>query len=1105
MTRLICDDKGVRFLVGFGMPGRHHEDDESRAVVASVHIQAMLPELPSFDGKAGLVPCIGITTGTVFCGEAGSIKRREYTLAGARVNLAARLMSYAGKRAEAEGLPGAVIVSQEVRDAVTISLERSPELAALCDFLTLPPNKFKGISEPLPIFQAASPQTARGSAAADEGRFIRSMIAARRAASVPGPGGRRKASVGGSLPSSSISARLEASMVQTPPKARKVSIAPGKGGLEAAQPRRNHELVGRAAELEKLNGLLTTVLCAPEADEPTLVSQLSSRTPRRRAESMDGPPHPSPVPTPVGTTPVATPSSTPLSTPRPANPEAVALMMLPSAAPSAAAMMAGAASPAEAPPAPPPTTVSDESVGSSVGSRTVGSTVDSSTIASGALPPLLPLSSLSLVPAAAAATEGGAPPPPSPRAFASLVSHATTSHGTSNGGGASAEPSASSSKHLQQHPIFLVGHTGMGKTELLHSFLRDARQQTPMVLYSAAVAIEATTPFYIWKVIFQRLLSPELIAELAALSALEPDDLSAVSISVSTNAHRRAAMLYGAAAPRTPRDSSESEHATSASAHGPDGRAAAAAADSEPERDGALARHSTSLSMPTRRSSAGRSFSAEESFSRGSAASASASAAASVSAAAAAAAAASGAESQSRSRAGSAAGSAASASDAERSRCAERSVEFSVPSSRGRGLSVPDNYSTRSAASAAAMAARRSDGDGGDRRAADAKGATAFALPPFGIGRAKAAAEGGRKATTLEMFSRAISLRPTPKPAAAAPGGGATLKGGAAFANLVYAASAKNLEPVTAEDGSVSASGGTGTSSHDASGRAPPSQPQHQQSSFFSFNRLVHAAVGASHSALQSAGTASHDSLPAFSADASAAEGSTGGLWAVGEESEQHAPPARPQVSRWQDALYSVLAPRPRGVGFTIRPNRDAELLHDETVRRLAPLLNPLLATSRGESFTYIEDNLHTRGMSHRIREDNQLKVMCRVLEIKLRGIRGVIALEDCQWMDSASWRLLKQCLPLLRGRILMLALTRSSLLDESRSGSHHQHGTHGAAHKSHAVQPDVIELYREARRAGHAMHLTGLDDVHLCAMIANQLDVEAEQARWLLMAPDGS
>ena len=133
VLRLICDDKGVRFLVGFGMPGRHHEDDESRAVVASVELGKLLPELPHCDqqrsGQRGLIPAIGITSGTVFCGEAGSIRRREYTLAGARVNLAARLMSHAAKRAETEGLAGCVVVSQEVRDAVNVSLERSPELA----------------------------------------------------------------------------------------------------------------------------------------------------------------------------------------------------------------------------------------------------------------------------------------------------------------------------------------------------------------------------------------------------------------------------------------------------------------------------------------------------------------------------------------------------------------------------------------------------------------------------------------------------------------------------------------------------------------------------------------------------------------------------------------------------------------------------------------------------------------------------------------------------------------------------------------------------------------------------------------------------------------
>ena len=46
------------------------------------------------EGSQGSLQCaVGITTGLVFCGEAGWVRNRvEYTLAGAKVNLAARLM-----------------------------------------------------------------------------------------------------------------------------------------------------------------------------------------------------------------------------------------------------------------------------------------------------------------------------------------------------------------------------------------------------------------------------------------------------------------------------------------------------------------------------------------------------------------------------------------------------------------------------------------------------------------------------------------------------------------------------------------------------------------------------------------------------------------------------------------------------------------------------------------------------------------------------------------------------------------------------------------------------------------------------------------------------
>lgn len=104
ITRLITDDKGTRFLIAFGLPGHQHEDDEQRAVNSAVEVVAALDGIPAWDhgqegsddrpGSSRMLKCaIGITTGQVFCGEAGWVLNRvEYTLAGAKVNLAARLM-----------------------------------------------------------------------------------------------------------------------------------------------------------------------------------------------------------------------------------------------------------------------------------------------------------------------------------------------------------------------------------------------------------------------------------------------------------------------------------------------------------------------------------------------------------------------------------------------------------------------------------------------------------------------------------------------------------------------------------------------------------------------------------------------------------------------------------------------------------------------------------------------------------------------------------------------------------------------------------------------------------------------------------------------------
>ncbi|CEO99499.1 Phosphodiesterase [Plasmodiophora brassicae] len=88
VNKFLLDDKGSTLLAVFGLPPVAHEDDSARAILASLVICNQL-------SKLGVVPAIGITTGTAFCGVVGSRSRREYSVLGDVVNLSARLMQYA--------------------------------------------------------------------------------------------------------------------------------------------------------------------------------------------------------------------------------------------------------------------------------------------------------------------------------------------------------------------------------------------------------------------------------------------------------------------------------------------------------------------------------------------------------------------------------------------------------------------------------------------------------------------------------------------------------------------------------------------------------------------------------------------------------------------------------------------------------------------------------------------------------------------------------------------------------------------------------------------------------------------------------------------------
>lgn len=138
LCRILVDDKRVTIMAAFGLPPLAHEEDPYRAIQAAEEIRGSLVQRKVDHG-------IGVATGRAYCGAYGSPRRREYTIIGREVNLAARLMRAARFEILCDGA--------------------TARAARRVEFQAMNPVRIKGWDKPIevfrPLWERAAPQAAQ--------------------------------------------------------------------------------------------------------------------------------------------------------------------------------------------------------------------------------------------------------------------------------------------------------------------------------------------------------------------------------------------------------------------------------------------------------------------------------------------------------------------------------------------------------------------------------------------------------------------------------------------------------------------------------------------------------------------------------------------------------------------------------------------------------------------------------------------------------------------------------------------------------------------------------------------------------------------------------
>jgi adenylate cyclase len=159
---LVDKQMGDSLMVVFGALSPQPGDAENavRAALAMQEKAAAINRSFSAEKPFRLAVGIGISTGKVYSGVLGSLRKKEFTSIGMPVNIASRLQQLAG--------PGEILASRSTVDALPANENNGGNAFAETEIVTLPAIRIKGLQKPVPVFKISGTNSSDGNISGSE-------------------------------------------------------------------------------------------------------------------------------------------------------------------------------------------------------------------------------------------------------------------------------------------------------------------------------------------------------------------------------------------------------------------------------------------------------------------------------------------------------------------------------------------------------------------------------------------------------------------------------------------------------------------------------------------------------------------------------------------------------------------------------------------------------------------------------------------------------------------------------------------------------------------------------------------------------------------------